>query len=369
MRILVERGLFLEGCRLAERVLPARTTDVSRAHVLVQAGGDTCTLHAAGAGIALRLGVPAEVEQPGQALLPARQALAILREAEADVLLLESAPGRVRVAGEDAEFDLASPDPGRLAPVEPFPGGACHRLAAEDLCRALKRTLFAAGQSTGRYCLHAILWEAEADLVRLVATDNRRLAVAEIPAEAHGEHLTPARRLLPASALGLLARLAAGQEGTVSVLFGVRQAFFQTGMATLKARYIEGGFPQWRKVLPGRARHVVPVVVGPFLSSARQAAAVREREGGRLVLRFEPGRVLLESRRQGAGRARVRQPLPLSGAVVEVALNPRYLIELLAALEPESTLLLGVTGPGEPVLASDGDGYRHVLVPLQAGRG
>src|SRR5215510_6144440 len=87
MRILVERGLFLEGCRLAERVLPARTTDVSRAHVLVQAGGDTCTLHAAGAGIALRLGVPAEVEQPGQALLPARQTLAILREAEADVLL------------------------------------------------------------------------------------------------------------------------------------------------------------------------------------------------------------------------------------------------------------------------------------------
>src|SRR5688572_12525446 len=94
MRILVERDLFLESCRLAERVLPARTTDVSRAHLLVQAGGDTCTLHATGAGIALRLGVPAEVEQPGQALLPARQAVAILREAEADVLLLESMPGR-----------------------------------------------------------------------------------------------------------------------------------------------------------------------------------------------------------------------------------------------------------------------------------
>src|SRR3954453_2913598 len=55
MRILVERSLFLEGCRLAERVLPVRTTEVARTHLLVQAGGDTCTLHAAGAGIALRL--------------------------------------------------------------------------------------------------------------------------------------------------------------------------------------------------------------------------------------------------------------------------------------------------------------------------
>src|SRR5437763_5629201 len=146
MRILVERSLFLESCRLAGRVLPARTTDVARAHLLMQAGGDTCILHAAGAGVALRLGVPADVEQPGQALLPARQALAILREAEADVLLLESAPGRVRVAGEEAEFDLASPDPTRVSPVEPFPGGACHRVAAADLGRALERTLFAIGQ-------------------------------------------------------------------------------------------------------------------------------------------------------------------------------------------------------------------------------
>src|SRR5262249_31144414 len=46
--LLVERGPFLESCRLAERVLPARTTDVSRVHLLVQADGDTCTLHALG---------------------------------------------------------------------------------------------------------------------------------------------------------------------------------------------------------------------------------------------------------------------------------------------------------------------------------
>src|SRR5262249_5541550 len=328
-----------------------------------------------GGGLALGSGVPAEVEQPGRALRPAGQALATLRGAEAAVLLLESAPGRVRVAGEEAEYDLASPDPTRLPPVEPFPAGACHRVGASDLCRALKGTLFATGQPTSRYALHAARWESDSDRVRLVAPDNRRLAVAEMPATAHGSNPTPAQRLLPTSALKLLAKLAADVETPVSVLFGTRQAFFQAGMATLRARYVEGGFPNWRKVLASRgtqtsgAGHIVAGGVGPFLSWARQAAAVREREGGRLVLRFEPGRVLLESRRQGAGRARVRQSLPLSGAVVEVAVNPRYLIDLLSALEPDSTLLLSVTGPGEPVLASDGDGYRHLLVPLRPAPG
>ena len=366
MKVLVERGLLLEGCRLAGRLLPARTTDPARAHLLLQAGEGTCTLHAAGAEMGLRLGLPADVEQPGQALLPAKQALAILREADAEVLLLETAPGRVRVLGEGAEFDLAAPEPNRLAPVEPFPGGGCHALAAADLCRALRRTLFAVGQWSSRYALHTVLWEVETDRLRLVATDNRRLAVAELLVEKHGEPFdqAPIRRLLPAAALGLLAKVAAGQEGSVRVVFGVRQVVFQTGPATLRLRCAEGNFPNWHKVIPERPRYVVPVAVGAFLSATRQAAAVREREGGKLLVRFEPGKVTLESRRRGEGRARVRRPLPLSGAVVEVALNPRYLVELLAALEPDSILVLGVAGPDAPILATDGGNYRHVIVPL-----
>ncbi len=364
MMILVERGLLLEGCRLAERLLPARTADPARAHLLLQARGDTCVLHAAGAEVGLRLDLPADVEQPGDALLPARQVVAILREADAEVLRLESAPGRVCVLGEGAEFDLAAPEPSRLAPIEPFPGGACHRLPAAALVRGLRRTLFAAGGPTSRYALNAVLWEVEAERVRLVATDNRRLAVAEVAAEGPGVHLTPAQRLLPAPALALLAKLA-GEAELVEVVFGVRHACFRAGRATLRVRYVAGTFPAWRRAIPEGVRRVVPVSVGPFLTAVRQAAAVREREGGRLLLRFEPGRVLLESRRRGAGRARVRRRLPLSGGVVEVALNPRGLIEMLAALEPDATLLFGVAGPEAPVVASDGDGYRHVLVPLR----
>ena len=61
----------------------------------------------------------------------------------------------------------------------------------------------------------------------------------------------------------------------------------------------------------------------------------------------------------------MRRRVPLSGAVAEVALDPRYLVELLAALDPEQAVLLGVSGPGSPVVASDGTGYRHVLMPLR----
>ena len=165
--ILVERGPLLEGCRLAEKVLPPRPIDRARVHLLLQAQPGACTLQAAGSEAAVRLGLPAEVEEPGGKSLPARQALAILREADAEVLRLESTPGRLRLLGEGAVFDLAVPAPQSLAPVEPFPEGPCHQILSVLLTRALRRTLFAAwGTPTGRYALNGILWEVEGNQVR-----------------------------------------------------------------------------------------------------------------------------------------------------------------------------------------------------------
>src|SRR4051812_9533203 len=104
MMILLEREALLAGCRLAERLLPARTTDPTRAHALLRAEAAGLQLHAAGPEAALRLDLSAEVERTGDVLLPVRQALAILRQSDAEVLRLESAPGRLSLLGEGARF-------------------------------------------------------------------------------------------------------------------------------------------------------------------------------------------------------------------------------------------------------------------------
>jgi DNA polymerase-3 subunit beta len=365
MKIQVERDALLRGCRLADRVLPDRVVGPAPGRILLQAGAGTCTLHAVGSDLALRLELPSRVEEGGEAWLPARRALAVVREAADDAVTLESIPGRVRARGERAEFLLDVPDTPRPGAVPLFPDGACHLLPPEPFCQAVRRTLFAAGRETPRYRLDGILWEVEPDQLRLVATDNRRLAVAELPAQGPDGAWTSARHLLPSRAVDLLARVAEGQEEPIRAAFGERQAFFQAGRATVCARCLPGPFPDWRKGAASRPRHLFPVPVGPFLAGVRQAAALRDKGAARLRLRFEPGWVLLESRQPGTGQARVRLPLPLPGGRVEIALDARFLADLLKAFDPEGTLLLGLTDADGPALFSDGDSYTHVLMPLR----
>jgi DNA polymerase-3 subunit beta len=367
VKIRVPREALLEACKLADRVAPPRSVHPAVGQLLADAREGGCTLQATDLEVSLRLEVGAVVEEPGQALLPVRQALAILREAGADEVAIESFPGRVWLRGQGAEFELEAGDPGRFPLVGPFPEGPCSLLPSGPLALALHRTAFAAGRESSRYSLQGLLWEAEPGQVRLVATDNRRLAVAEVPALTQDSPPLPGPCLVPVKTADLLEKVAAGREEAVRVLFGPEQALFQAGGATLCARYVEGPYPPWRRVLPTGARHRLPVPVGPFLSGVKQAAVLREREDARLLLRFEPGRVTLQSRQAGTGHSRVEQALPFAGAPLDITLNPRYLVELLRAFDPESTLQLELTDADTVALFRSGDGVTHVLMPLRPG--
>jgi DNA polymerase III sliding clamp (beta) subunit (PCNA family) len=61
----------------------------------------------------------------------------------------------------------------------------------------------------------------------------------------------------------------------------------------------------------------------------------------------------------------VARRIPFEGGSVRVALNPRFLLELLRCLESEPTVLLGLTDSDSPVLFRAGEAYTHVLMPLR----
>jgi DNA polymerase-3 subunit beta len=109
----------------------------------------------------------------------------------------------------------------------------------------------------------------------------------------------------------------------------------------------------------------VELPAAALLAGVRQAAVLREAAHARLLLRLEPGRLVLESRQQGAGRITVEQAVGYAGEPLAVAFHPGYLLDLLAALEDEAAVRLELGGPDGPALFVAGDGYRHVLMPLQ----
>src|SRR5206468_11350447 len=105
------------------------------------------------------------------------------------------------------EFEMGGEDPADFPEVPAFAEEKYHELTAGPLREMIRRTLFAAATENPRYALTGILWELEGEKARLVATDGRRLAVADGAASAVGDHDTQGQtHVVPTKAMQLLER-------------------------------------------------------------------------------------------------------------------------------------------------------------------
>jgi DNA polymerase-3 subunit beta len=371
MQLTLPHEPLLEACKVAEKAIASRPLDPLLDNLHVQAREADCLLTATDGIVGLRVRVPAQVGLSGRTLIPARQFFGIIRAAAGEELALCTEENRVWVRAAGAEFELRADDPARFPSFPPCPDGRPDEIPPETLHVAIQRTVFAAGAEASSHSRAGVLWEFEKDRVRLVATDNRRLAVTEVPVPGRGRRGRRREALVPVHAMDLLGRVASAAEGPVRVLFGERHLFVRSPGAALCARLMEGRFPDWRRVLPAepRARYRVLLPVEEFLAGVKQAAVLRDRPEARVVVRFERGRVTLRSRQEGTGRAWVRRALvePAVREPVEVAFNTLYLTELLRVLGDEETVRLELRGAEAPALFCAGDAYKHFLMPLRRG--
>src|SRR5262249_42138233 len=160
------------------------------------------------------------------------QLLAFVRESGAETLRLERDDDRVLLRAPGVTCDLHTADPARFPTPGPLPSRAHALMGAERLQRAIRQTLFAAARGPGHYrdfLLEAVLVEVGPAGLQLVSSDNRRLAVAEVPVLPGGGSVSPRRLLLSVRALALLGRLAQEQEECVRAFFGAGHAYFRAG--------------------------------------------------------------------------------------------------------------------------------------------
>src|SRR3954471_12788041 len=169
----------------------------------------------------------------------------------------------------------------------------------------IRRTVFACADEAQRYSMTGVMWELDGGSARLVATDGRRLALAEGVATAVGGHTTKGQTpVVPAKAMGLLERnLQDDPEETVRVCLRPNEALFRTGRAVIYSRLVEGRFPDYRLVIPKKHNDRVALQAAPSQAAVRQAAIMTDDDSRRVTFRFAKVKLTLQSQGATSGRS------------------------------------------------------------------
>ena len=368
MKIVCHREGLLNGCQLASAAVPARDVKPILKNLKAVVQDDRCTLMATDLELGIRLEVRGiKVEVAGEALFPTSRMVSILRESNEEELTIEADAEKCTVTGKSMEFEMASEDPAAFPDIPSFNEKKYHEIAAGELREMIRRTVFAAAAAEhSRYsATTGILCEFEESQIALVATDGRRLALAQGQAQAHGDHSTKGMMpVVPAKAFNLLERNLGEPDEKVLISLRPNEVLMKTDRAMIYSRLVEGRFPNHRQVLPTKHVARIPLTVGPFLTSVRQAAIMTDEESKRVTFHFAKKKLTMEAKGLETGRSKVEHAIDFDGKNINISFDPKFITDMLKVLEPDTLLAFELTDANSPAVFRYEPHYLYVVVPL-----
>ena len=190
MKALCNREGLLAAFGMVSGVVPARSPKPILQNVKLVADADEGSiLMATDLEVGIRhrvLGM--KVEQPGSVILPTA---AVRVDPPDQHRRRAGARGRGRPAHRPRPARPSSRCRARTPSLYPevpdFAATGYHEVAAADLRKLIRRTIFATDVESTRYALGGVLVELTAESITMVGTDGRRLARMSAPAEAEND--------------------------------------------------------------------------------------------------------------------------------------------------------------------------------------
>ncbi|HWG00723.1 MAG TPA: DNA polymerase III subunit beta [Trebonia sp.] len=334
MKFTVERDALAEAATWVARALPTRPVIPVLAGLLLRAADDGLTLSCFDYEVSARMRIPAEVSEPGAALVPGRLLVEITRSLPARPVEFGPDPEGMSMTCGEAAFTLAT------LPAEEYPElPELPQLAGTSdggaLAAAIGQVAPAASRDDTLPMLTAVSLELGEDTMTLAATDRYRLAVRELGWTAapgtldHG----PVSTLVPARTIADAARMmTAGEPVRIFLRHGGdgdgedAMIGFETGERRLTTRLLAGDFVRYRSRFPAEFGCTADLPAEAFAEAVRRVSLVAER-GTPVQLSFGPDRVTVGAATQGQARARETVPADFTGDEPMIAFSPHYLLD------------------------------------------
>ncbi|MEM9667502.1 MAG: DNA polymerase III subunit beta [Pseudomonadota bacterium] len=371
MKLTLERSNLLDALSHVQNVVERRNTIPILSNVLLTADGDGLKLTATDLDIEAVDTAEASVSDPGSVTAPAHTLFDLVRKLPSGAeVSLEFMAENQRLAIKSGRTDFALP----TLPASDFQtmqddvDGTKFAIDAEALRRLIDKTRFAISTEETRYYLNGVyLHSTDGDdgkVLRAVATDGHRLALAEASAPAGAEALSGV--IIPRKAIGEVRRLIDGLDADIGIEVSDAKIVFRAGRAVLTSKLIDGSFPDYARVIPQGNDKKLTINNKAFEAAVDRVATVSAERSRSVKMSLDDDKLTLAVNHAETGQGNEELEASYGSEAMEVGFNAKYLLDIAGQVEADEAEFL-FNDPASPALVLDpGDpAARYVLMPLR----
>lgn len=372
MKFRIDRDALADAVAWTARTLPVRPPVPVLAGMHIDAA-DRLTLSAFDYEVSAQVTTDIDVEEPGTALVSGRLLSEICRSLPPHPVELTTDGAKVMLTCGSAKFTLLT------MPVEDYPSlpampPDAGSVGSDEFAAAVSQVAIAAGRDDTIPMLTGVRVEIEGETVTLASTDRYRLAVRELHWKPERPDLS-AVALVPAKTLADTAKsLTSGAEVSIALGgtggTGEGMIGFEGGGRRTTSRLLDGDFVKYRSLLPSEYAGNAEVQTSGFIEAVKRVSLVAERNTP-VRLSFRQGEVVLEAGTGDEAQAVEALEATLEGDDIDIAFNPGFLLDGLAAIGSDIARL-SFTTPTKPAVLTGkppADGanpnYRYLIMPVR----
>jgi DNA polymerase-3 subunit beta len=368
MQIVCSKAELLKGIQIVQSAVSSKSTLPVLSNILIETRTNQLKLAATDLEVGVRCLIKAEVVKEGALTVPAKTFSDFVRTlpdnqeikiSTEDATRMEVKSGKTRCV----LLGLPKED----FPVLPeFPEDSAVTIETKTLLQMIRKTSFAASTDETRYILNGVYFMLDKGTARMVATDGRRLAFMACPVQ---DKKTNVAVIIPSKAIREVERLLT-TEGMgadhIKISITENQVAFKMGETVVISRLIDGHFPNYDQVIPKTAEIRLQLAAKDLLTMTQRAALGSGERGGAVRFSLEKGRLRATGSAQGRVEVEDELPVDYSGANLEIAFNPQFVLDVLKNGDASQVYLELTTSLNPGVIRPVGDEEMlSVIMPMR----
>lgn len=308
------------------------------------------------------------VDNPGEAILPAKLLRKIFAETTDEEIYIELQGSQITIKGAHFRYQLDTCDDADRFPLVPsFDETTYFKIPVNSFNRMVGRTVFATQNNNNHFELRGVKFIFSVDRITAVATDGRRLACQENASESFGdaqqENFTSQEAIFPPRTLNLIVR-SDSEADDVLIAAHDADAIIKIGNIVVSTTLMTGLFPNWNAIIPDKtSKKRVDFIADEVARAIRQAEIVTTENKPGVWFKFSKGTFNITAAGEATGESSVELPIAYDGEPAELRLDSKFLNEFFREVPGEETVAFYFQQDYRTLFETS-DGYRYVLMQL-----
>ena len=366
MEINVDQGKLSKALSIVSRVATSgKTTLPILSNVLIRVKDSKVTLTTTNLDMAVVDFLPTSSSKNGEITVPARllaDFVSNLPKGEVKISVKENKITTTSGKYKSIMNGTSSEDFPELPEIDEKKA-VIFKIPAEDFKNGMSAVKIATSNDTTMPSLTGVFFNSEDNNLYVAASDGYRLAEMKLISGIKSE----VKAIVPAATITEVLSSLSDDVDEVEILFDESQVCFRLSEIEITSRYIDGSFPNYRKMIPEESDVELELDVSEVLRVTKLAALFAKEVGGSIILESSVSKgALLVSAVANEYGENVSEIETEVSKDVKSMLNSRYLLDALNALLG-SKVKLSFSGNLQPIKIenADSDSYVHIVMPLK----